>query len=91
MRVQSAAIAKNGWNHSNMRPREGSKLRETYDLLMSNKGVTIDINLGYLPGHLYQLMDYYGLDIRMIKRGRWVLAGEWFGTTYVDYIADRIK
>ena len=36
------------------------------------------------------LRDYYGLDIRKITTRKWVLAGEWIGRTYVDYIADHL-
>jgi hypothetical protein len=65
---------------------------------MANKGIPIEIapckdNKGY---PLAQLIDVYGLDIRCLKRGvwkhpgRWVLAGEWHGRHYVDYIAQRL-
>jgi len=99
MRTMPAAVAKQGWHYRaqrNLRPREGTKLRAMYDLLMANKGVPIDISLSKLYGRkcmssqVSALTDFYGLDIRNLKRGRWVLAGEWFGATYVDYIADRI-
>jgi hypothetical protein len=39
---------------------------------------------------LSDLQDYYGLDIRRISRGKWVLAGEWFGLTYLDYIQEHL-
>jgi hypothetical protein len=52
-----------------------------------------------------QLQDFYGLDIRKVSgsgaKGRgagkgqgfnsYVLVGEWFGSKYVDYVAERLK
>lgn len=107
MRQESAASVK-GRAHCQLAPREGTKLRALYDRFMASKGSPIEINFAAEVGgqthrrYLYDLRDYYGLDIRCIKpRGgnrwgkkpkpsEWVLAGEWFGRTYVDYIADRI-
>lgn len=78
-------------------PREGSKIRAVYDLLQANKGCPIEVTL-CSGGHsvVRDLMDYYGLDIRCIRQGggavkpKWVLAGEWFGRVYIDYIAEHI-
>lgn len=54
---------------------------------------------------LKYLQDFYGLDVRCVQRGAgtsryrkgepgtpgyWVLAGEWIGPTYHDYIAPRL-
>lgn len=79
---------------ANSVPREGTKWRAMYDLLMANKGIPVDIPLnefGKSHGRIVAaLRDFYGLDIVRISRGRWVLAGEWKGSQYVDYIADRI-
>lgn len=99
MRLESAAAAKSGFGPTRLVPREGTRLRRMYDLLQANKGLPIDIYLacfeGVKPGvagaNIEQLQDFYGLDIRKIKYGRWVLAGEWFGKVYVDYIADRLR
>ena len=55
-----------------------------------------------LATSLEALRNYYGLDIRKIphtqggaKRGSnsavYVVVGEWFGSKYVDYIAQRVK
>lgn len=67
-----------------------------FDLLMANKGVPISVRLSLFEGQrctgavIRDLQDYYGLDIRKIRNGEWVLAGEWIGRTYVDYIADHL-
>jgi hypothetical protein len=41
---------------------------------------------------LSPLMEYmrnnYGLDIRSLGRRQWLLAGEWVGGTYVDYVVN---
>ena len=69
-------------------PREGSYLRECYDLFLNNRGVPIRfVERNNNRNATRQLQDYYGLDIRCIEPGKWVLAGEWFGKNYVDYIA----
>ncbi len=78
-------------------PLEGTRLRATYDLLMANKGAAINVSLSraYGPNDggtaISQLRDFYGLDIRKIKNGQWLLAGEWFGRVYVDYVAERLE
>lgn len=67
-----------------------------YDILMISKGIPVEVALCHWEGRhgaatmVEQLRSFYGLDIRKIQPGKWVLAGEWFGKTYVDYIADRI-
>lgn len=79
-------------------PRVGSRLRETYDLLMANKGVPVEIQYRFLGPDMRYLIDFYGLDIRLVKPGHvrshrlstYILAGEWFGRVYVDYIAARL-
>lgn len=74
-------------------PKKGTRIRKIYDLFISNKGTVIKFTHP-AKGHnriIQDLTDYYGLDIRKISRGEWVLAGEWFGKVYVDYIAERIK
>lgn len=97
MRMQSAASAKRGVASSNIFPREGSHLRELYELFTSNKAIPIrSEQLNKISGKshmlLRQLTDFYGLDIRKFKMdGVWYcwLVGEWFGSTYLDYVADR--
>ena len=95
MRVQSAARAKEKFcrGPSPALPREGTKRRELYDYLQANKGNVITVS--FAPGHgkseLAALQDFYGLDIRRIRHRQWVLAGEWFGSEYCDYIAERLQ
>jgi hypothetical protein len=84
-------------------PNEGSKIREVYDQFQASKGVPIEWSYktsGCCGRRLMQdLKDYYGLDIRRIQSGSsktgrkslYVLAGEWFGSEYVDYIAKVIE
>ena|SRR6202035_1996578 len=96
MRMESAARAKgNGMGTAQLRPREGTRTRAVYDLLYENKGIPLNVPLSMLGGKrsknlINAIRDFYGLDVRCISIGKWVLAGEWFGKTYVDYIADHI-
>jgi hypothetical protein len=69
-------------------PSEGSKLRAVYDLFQRSKGRVIDYASPNNDRLLADLQDYYGLDIRRVARCKWVLAGEWFGLIYRDYIAE---
>jgi hypothetical protein len=97
MKMESAGAAKGHGmavaSQTNLKPKEGTKLRARYDLFMANKGVPIDRPLSGKrnPRLIHDLRDYYGLDIRCLGYRRWVLAGEWFGPVYIDYIADKIK
>lgn len=93
MRVLSAAASKRNeslLNGAQMKPREGTALRGVYDFFISQKGVPIAWKRKRGDTNIDRLKDIYGLDIRCLRQGLWVLAGEWFGSTYVDYIADRI-
>lgn len=89
MRTMSAWEAKTGKFRSQLAPREGTLIRGYYDAFIQNKGmpVRLSFNNRFIAA---QLTDVYGLDIRCLKKGRggstWILAGEWFGKTYVDYI-----
>jgi hypothetical protein len=85
--------------HSDV-PNEGTHTREVYDLLQSNKGLPVEyMQKASNPRVLTSLRDFYGLDVRIIKQGNkrvgrkstYVLAGEWFGRVYVDYIAAHIE
>lgn len=71
-------------------------MRVLYDLLMNNAGKPVDLVYTRSDGRRMQaLSDFYGLDIRIAQyaskfRGRkllHILAGEWFGKVYVDYLA----
>jgi|SRR5882724_8899568 len=80
-------------------PREGTHLREVYDLFQSSKGVPIEWSPGNRGKYIMDLTDFYGLDIRRLQSGnsrsgrksQYVLAGEWIGRVYIDYIAERLK
>jgi len=83
-------------------PRAGSKVRGLWDLLHLYKGeiVTLPLSLMFHNTAINHLRDFYGLDIRNLggdghgrKRmgSRWILAGEWFGSRYVDYISQSKK
>lgn len=74
----------------NEAPREGTKLREAYDLFVANKGKPVSFKRR-TNRLIDDLIDYYGLDIRCIRNGQWVLAGEWFGRSYQDYIAEHLE
>ena len=77
---------------SHLKPTDGSKLRELYDRFMENKGYPIVVDYrSYKSRQIPALRDFHGLDIRSVGHKSYVLAGEWFGSVYVDYIADRIK
>lgn len=94
MRAMSAAALKRGKQTAlQSYPREGSKIRQFYDALNANKGLityypTGKQELSYMANCL---RDYYGLDVRYMGKGQWILAGEWFGVGYVDYCAERAE
>jgi hypothetical protein len=102
MRVESVSALKrikHGHGRTALYPHEGTRTRALYDLFKANEGIPIgDLSLSVSDHNtLIRLQDFYGLDIRCIHRGghqrgksTWVLAGEWFGSRYVDYIAQRI-
>lgn len=79
-------------NPAGAAPRQGTQLRAVYDLFQANRGRPIAFLTSDFggPNRIAQLVDYYGLDIRRLRRGRWILAGEWFGRVYVDYVAQRL-
>lgn len=97
MRIESAAISKGRYRDgvTHFAPRPGTRLRRLYNFLMANKGnVLYDLNKfeGVHIGNnqITQLRDFYGLDIRRLEKNAWVFAGEWFGGTYADYVADQL-
>jgi hypothetical protein len=101
-RTSSAGSTKSGQGRRQQKPREGTLLREIYDLFKANEGLPIELNVaskfrGNCCAASEQLQSIYGLDIRCLypkcghrKVSIWVLAGEWFGMDYVDYIARRL-
>lgn len=81
-------------------PAEGTKIRAIFDALHASKGALVDLTeIQHDTTTMIQLTDIYGLDIRQIGRGYcrtgkrsiWVLAGEWFGKVYIDYIAEHLE
>jgi hypothetical protein len=94
MHAETGGTIKGTWRSDQhvARPRPGSKIGELYDLFKANEGIPIQLTISHSKHHrLRPLIDTYGLDIRCIRRGTWVLAGEWFGSEYVDYIARHIE
>jgi hypothetical protein len=102
MRCMSAAQVKrkNAALNPRQTPREGTQLRKVYDLFYTNKGNPVEFQFHTFKDSciIEKLVSFYGLDIRRIKNGnsrvgrssQWVLAGEWFGKVYIDYIAERL-
>lgn len=89
MKAETASMLKGvKTSPQRMVPAEGSALRRLYDLFASNRGTIL--SLGKQNSRVIaDLRDYYGLDIRCLKRGKWSLVGEWNGPNYVDYIAEK--
>lgn len=86
------------------KPRQGSRVRQLYDQLMASKGVPVVLDLRKDAAKKRQdycaiqsLINFYGLDIRIVQHGYrdtptlHVLAGEWFGPIYRDYIAEHLE
>jgi hypothetical protein len=87
-------------------PRPGTRIRNVYDILFAAPGQLIEAkyqDFGFKgPGELSVAIEYlrnfYGLDIRLFgRRGRGVtgsvmlLAGEWRGRDYCDFVAKRLE
>lgn len=84
------------------KPREGTKVREVYDLFIKSPGQLIKWKVTDRTDTqvISQLRLAYGLDIRSVRHTNsnryktkpvtslWVLAGEWFGSIYIDYTAE---
>lgn len=80
-------------------PAEGSYLHKLFQLLHDHKGRPVRVywkqwflDSRQYAGALTSLEDIYGLDIRDVpgKKGWKILAGEWFGKVYIDYVAETI-
>jgi hypothetical protein len=90
-RVDSVSSIKSG-KRTRIRndvPNRGTKIRELYDYFLRYRGIPVAVASN--GNTLQRLQDDYGLDIRQIKRGTWVLAGEWNGSIYIDYIAQIVN
>src|SRR3954465_4784253 len=77
-------------------PKEGTKTRKVYDLLMGHRGRWVTISsssFGTTASSISRiserLINSYGLDIRKNYGGKWLLAGEWFGKVYIDYVVEK--
>jgi len=70
-------------------PQDGSKIREMYDFFLSRKGQVVSPRISARLRE--DLQSYYGLDIRKVGYGQWVLCGEWFGKVYIDYLAEHLS
>lgn len=79
------------------RPTSGTKIGNIYDMFMSQRGLVIEWKAqDHGESLIIDVLRYiYGLDIRLIRKGRnerksqWLLAGEWDGKVYIDYVAER--
>lgn len=94
MRTLSAAAIKRRRCHSRTRPAKDTIIGNVYDKLMLNRGKGVDLSFvtpKTLNTLINQLIDFYGLDIRHCGRGKYILVGEWFGSTYIDYFAENIS
>ena len=94
MRTNSASSFKQDGTSRIVRklPKSGTKLRGVFDLFQANRGVPIGFaSHSHSNKQVAQLTDFYGLDLRRLSYGKWVLAGEWIDGKYIDYIAEHIK
>lgn len=80
--------------HRNV-PKEGTKLRQAYDLLRTGgvfKMAELFGNKNYSRG-IADLVDYYGVEVELVPlRKGYRMVGEWDGPTFVtidQIIADR--
>lgn len=90
-RCESVSQMKGGPDKGRKRPRKGTRIGNFYDLFMQNKGVPVYFSS--TSGNyraLEDLRNYYGLDIVHLRQGVWLLAGEWFGKDYHDYLEEVI-
>lgn len=93
MRVVTVSEMKRGKSSPHAEyPATGTYPREVYNILYAARGRVVDLGP---PGHRYtqrgraiaRLRDEYGCDIRTAKGWNcFILAGEWFGSKYVDYV-----
>ncbi len=91
--------------HTRLVPKDGTYIRQMYDMFKANPATPMYLpgfrQYSRNGGALENLRNFYGLDIRAFgeqrppsgRQGRpskrYWLVGEWFGKTYLDYIADR--
>ena len=98
MKDYSAAQIKRGYKaHIEQLPREGSKVRELFDLLHLYKGHIIDFGpdavkqknrFNNFHTRVLYLRNMYGMEIRYVGMGKFIFEGEYIGATYVSYTID---
>ena len=84
-------------------PGWGTINRRILDFFLERRGIVIECSLqdiatqcgltlksGRVSRHISDLTDFWGMDIRKLGNRRWVLAGEWRGSSYTDFISARI-
>lgn len=99
MRVMTVSeIKRDSYSPHRNYPTPGSAADQVYQILVADKGRYAQLGgIGRVLGRhiltraISRLMDDYGMDIRRHNRhkndGLYVLAGEWFGAHYEDYLA----
>ena len=97
MRIASVAQIKcRGKRKLDPEPKEGTVLRELWDLLQSNRGIPVPVigDRNRTDQMLQKLDVTFGLDIVTVRPQskhagprQVMLIGEWYGTEYVDYRA----
>lgn len=89
MKDYSVAQIKKGFKRPiHQLPREGSRIRGLYDLFSMYKGHIIDLGPALPKNHymtIQQLVDFYGMDIHHIGKGKFCFSGEYIGSRYVSY------
>lgn len=92
MKDYSCAQIKRGFKTAIQQlPKEGSKVRQLYDLFMEYKGQIIQFDYDGLKyksefgTRIKYLQVMYGLDIAHVGLRKFRLAGEWIGPKYVSY------
>lgn len=92
MKQLSAAQLKAHVAPSQRVPKPGTQLRATYDYFMRHKGMPVEYDGGGANNiRLGQLRDFYGLDIRRIRKRTYCLCGEHLSNgVYIDYVAERL-
>lgn len=87
MRQHSAAFIKGRKSPPHEKPRAGSSLRQAHDIFLANAGKPIPFDWRYRKAQVQQLKDFYGFDLRCVRHGTWVLAGEYLTNgVYVNYL-----
>ena len=78
-------------------PSEGSLARRVYDQLFADNGKEVELkglegtHRGAIGAAIVALSDFYGMDIRHFSKSKYILAGEWCGRVYIDYVVERMN